>query len=124
MPYSQWQLGRIERHWRTLADGAKTLLLVVKLLDRLWGHAFLAMLYITNRGWSSGSNGIPFELVTGKVPNLINLRVFGRPAYVHFDVSLREKIGDNAWKGVFIGYAFDSHALLVYNPITKRVIRS
>ncbi len=58
----------------------KTLLLVAKLPDRFWGHAFLTMVYIRNRCRSSGSYGIPLELVTGKVPNLINLRVFGCPA--------------------------------------------
>ena len=33
-PYAQWQLGRIERQWRTLADGAKTLLLMADLPSR------------------------------------------------------------------------------------------
>ncbi len=78
------------------------------------------MVYIRNRFWSSGSNGIPLELVTGKVPNLSNLRVFVCPAYVHIDVSLRSKFGDTAWKGVFVGYAFDSPAWLVYNPSTRK----
>ncbi len=107
VPYSHWQLGRIERQWRTLFDGAKTLLLVAKLPDMFWGHAFLTMVYIRNRCWSSGSNGIPLELVTGKVPIVSNLRVFGCPTYVHIDVFLKKKFGDKAWKGVFVGYAFD-----------------
>ena len=46
--YSHWQPGRIERQWRTLADGAKTLLLVAKLPGMFWGHAFLNMVYIRN----------------------------------------------------------------------------
>jgi hypothetical protein len=108
VPYSNWQLGRIERQWRTLAEGAKTLLLHVGLPDRFWGHAFLAMVYIRNRCWSSGSNGIPIQLVTGKAPDLSNLRVFGCPAFVHIDVSRRKKLQDKAWKGTFVGYAFDS----------------
>jgi hypothetical protein len=41
IPYSHRQLGRIERQWRTLADGAKTLLLVAKLPDMFWGKSFL-----------------------------------------------------------------------------------
>jgi hypothetical protein len=43
---------------------------------------------------------------------------------VHIDVSLRKKFGERAWKGVFIDYDFDSHAWLVYNPVTRRFIRS
>jgi len=42
VPYSHGQLSKIERQWRTLVDRAKTLLLVAKLPDRFWGHAFLA----------------------------------------------------------------------------------
>jgi hypothetical protein len=124
MPYAHWQLGRIERQWQTQADGAKTLLLMADLPNRFWGHAFLAMVYIRNRCWSSGSDGIPTDLVTGHQPTLSNLRVFGCPAYVHIDVSLRAKFGDKAWKGIFVGYAFDSSAWLVHNPVTRHVIRS
>jgi hypothetical protein len=34
VPYAHWQLGRIERQWRTLTDGAKALLLYASLPDR------------------------------------------------------------------------------------------
>ena len=33
-------------------------------------------------------------------------------------------MGDKAWKGIFVGYAFDSPAWLVYNSVTRRIIRS
>ena len=33
--YSHWQLGKIERQWRNLADGAKTLLLVAQLPENV-----------------------------------------------------------------------------------------
>jgi len=124
VPCAHWQLGRIERLWRTLTDGAKALLLYASLPERFWGQAFLTMIYIRNRCWSSGSNGIPLELVTGKRPNLSYLRVFGCPAFVHIDESSKRKLGDKAWKGVFVGYAFDSPAWIVYNPRTRKLIRS
>ncbi len=82
------------------------------------------MVYIRNCYWSSGSNGIPVELVTCKPPNLSNLRVFGCPAYVHIDASLRKKLGDKARKRIFVGYAFDSPAWFIYNPVTRHVTRS
>jgi hypothetical protein len=50
-----------------------------------------------------------------------NFRVFRFPSYVHIDVSLRKKFGDKSRKGVLVGYAFDSHAWLVYNPTPRRV---
>ena len=67
---------------------------------------------------------MPVEIVTGERPDLSNLRVFGCPAYVHIDASLREKLGDKAWKGTFVGYAFDSPAWLIYNPTTRHAIQS
>jgi hypothetical protein len=52
------------------------------------------------------------------------MRVFGCPAYVHVDKSQRRKRDDRAWKGVFVGYAPESPAWLVYNPTTRRVVSS
>ena len=89
----------IERQWQTLADGAKTLLLMADLPNRFWGHVFLTMIYITNRCWSSRSGGIPTELITGVQPNLSNLRVFGCPAYVHIDAPLREIFWGQSMEG-------------------------
>ncbi len=81
------------------------------------------MIYTKNRCWSSGSNGIPLELATRKITNLSHLRVFGCPAFVHIDESSRRRLGDKAWKGVFIGYAFECSAWIVYNPRTRKLIR-
>jgi hypothetical protein len=124
VPYAHWQLARIERQWRTLADGAKSLLLAAHLHDRFWGHAFLAMIYVRNRSWASGANVIPYTALHGCNPDLSNLRTFGCPAYVHIDSSQRAKFDAKAWQGIFVGYAFDSPAWLVYNPVTNKVIRS
>jgi hypothetical protein len=59
VPYTHWQLARIERQWRTLAEGAKTLLGAADLPDKFWGHAFMAMVYIRNRTWSAGAKWNP-----------------------------------------------------------------
>ena len=64
------------------------------------------------------------EAVTGIRPTLDHLRVFGCPAYVNVPTSLRRKLSDAAWEGIFVGYAADSPAWLVYNPRTKNVVRS
>jgi len=34
------------------------------------------------------------------------------------------KFEDNAFKGIFIGYAFDSPTWLIYNPASQRVTRT
>ena len=68
VPYSHSQLGRIERQWRTLADGAKTLLLVAKLPETFWGHALLAKFYIKTVVDSRDLTGSPWSSSPRKSP--------------------------------------------------------
>ena len=82
------------------------------------------MIYVRNRSWSKGDGVIPFKALTGRDPDLSNLRVFGCPAYVHIDYSQRLKFSSKAWQGIFVGYAFDSPAWIVYNTITRKVFRT
>jgi hypothetical protein len=82
------------------------------------------MVYLRNRTWSKGASAIPFTALTGRDPDLSNIRVFGCPAYVNTDSSQRPKFSPKAWQGIFVGYAFDSPAWVVYNPCTNRVFNS
>jgi hypothetical protein len=84
----------------------------------------MTMVYIRNRTWSARANGIPMLMITNKLPDLSNLKTFGCPAYAHIDQSRRNKFEDKAFKGIFIGYAFDSPSWLIYNPATQRVARN
>ena len=124
VPYRHHQLARIERHWRTISDAVTSLLADAALAKSFWGYAFLTVAYIRNRVWHSGAGCIPYQKVTGNSPDLSNLRVFGCPAYVHIESARRKKLDQKAWQGVFVGYALDSPAWLIYNPATKNVIRS
>ena len=101
-------LARIERQWRTLSDGAKALLLHAHLPDHFLRFAFISMIYVRNRSWSKGAGTIPFTALTGRDPDLSNLRVLGCPAYVHIDSSQRLKFSPKACQVIFLGHAFDS----------------
>jgi hypothetical protein len=63
----------------------------------------MTVVYIRNRTWSAGANGIPLFMITNKMPDLSNLRTFGCPTYAHIDQSRRNKFEDKAFKGIFIG---------------------
>jgi hypothetical protein len=52
-------------------------------------------------------------MITNKMPDLSNFKTFGCLAYAHIDQSRRKKIEDKAFKGIFIGYAFDSPSWLI-----------
>ena len=68
------------------------------------------MIYVRNRTWSKGANVIPFTSLTGRDPDLSNLRVIGCPAFVHIDSSQRPKFSPKAWQCISVGYALDSPA--------------
>ena len=123
-PYAHWQHGRIERQWGTLVPMAQSMIRHAGLPKSYWALAMAAAVHIRNRVCSSGAGGVPYQLVTGRPADLSSMRVFGCPAYVHVDKSQRRKLDDRAWKGVFVGYAPESPAWLVYNPTTRRVVSS
>ena len=123
-PDSQWQNGRIERMWRTLQEMAGCMLKHAGLDMSFYGFALAAAVYTRNRVWSSSCQGIPLELLTSQPVNLNHIKVFGCPAFVHIDSSRRSKFEPRAFEGVFVGYALDSPAYLIWNSATKRVIRS
>ena len=54
-PYRHHQLARIERQWRTIAEAVVALLNDSGLATRFWGYAFLVIVYVRNRVWSSGA---------------------------------------------------------------------
>ena len=114
----------MERQWRTLNDSARSMMRFAGLSRAYWALALSAAAWIRNRVVSGATDAIPFQLVMGAPPDLTNLRVFGCPAYVHVDKGQRRKLDDKAWKGVFVGYAEDACAWLVYNPRTRRVVLS
>ena len=60
-------------------------------------------------------------MITNYTPDLSNLMTFACPAYAHIEHSRRKKFEDKAFKGIFVGYAFDSPAWLIYNLATQRV---
>jgi hypothetical protein len=123
-PYAHWQHGRIERQWGTLVPMAQSMLRQAALPKSYWALAMAAAVHVCNRVHSSGAGGVPFTLATGRRADLSSMRVFGCPTYVHVDKSQRRKLDDRPWKGVFVGYASESPAWLVYNPATRRVVSS
>jgi hypothetical protein len=123
-PYAHCQHGRIERQWGTLIPMALAMIHWAELDRSYWALNMHSTTYICNRVWSNGADGVPYHPVTSLPLDLDRLRVCGCPCYVHVENQLRRKLDDQAWKGVFVGYALDSPAYLVWNLKTWRLIRS
>eukprot|EP00873_Tetraselmis_striata_P027123 jgi/Tetstr1/447387/TSEL_034823.t1 len=118
--YSPHQNARAERPWRTLACIAKCQLLYAGLPLSFWELSWYHAVYIINRKWSAGPADVPL-LAAGQEVDLSGLRVFGCPAYVHLDRTLRRKADVAAWKGIYVGQSRNSPGWQVYNPTTGAI---
>eukprot|EP00873_Tetraselmis_striata_P028092 jgi/Tetstr1/448356/TSEL_035639.t1 len=80
--------------------------------------------HIRNRTMRRGFADITLRKITGAVPDLAYLRMFGYPAYVHAPRQNRHNRARSARKGIFVGYSSDFPAWLVYMADTLTVIAS
>ena len=93
------------------------------ILILLLGIAMSAV-YLRNRFYSSGSNEAPSRPILGGYPDVSHLHCFGCECYVHVDAGRSKKFEAKAFRCIFVGYASESPAFLVYNPVTCQVVRS
>ncbi|MBW0528187.1 hypothetical protein O181_067902 [Austropuccinia psidii MF-1] len=83
VPYEHHQAGKIERTNRTIAEAARSMLIERNLGTALWPYAFRHACWVFNRVLHVDSNKTPYELMTGRQPDLTPLQVFGCKAFVH-----------------------------------------
>ena len=120
-PYSPHQNGTAERHWRTLFEMGRCLLVKAKLPKEMWPYAIMASAYIRNRCFNDRLKQTPYFALTGRKPNLSNMRVFGSECYAYKQD--KKKLDTRCTKGIFVGYDKGSPAYLVYFPETGKVLR-
>ena len=119
-PHSPHQNGVAERNWRTLFEMARCMLIEAKLDKSLWPYAVYTAAYTRNRCFSRRLKKTPFEALTGKRPNLANMRKFGSECYA-YNEDVRTKLDVKSTKGIFVGYDRNSPAYLVYYPDSGKV---
>jgi hypothetical protein len=73
-----------ERGNRTLFDAERTLLLEAGLPARFWPFTIKHVVYVRNRVRHATTGDTAYYMVTGDMPSLKNLKVFGSRAYVLF----------------------------------------
>ena len=118
-PYSPHQNGKAERTWRSLFEMSRCLLLQAGLPKSLWTYAVLASAYTRNRCFNKNIGCTPFQGLTGRKPNISNMRAFGSVCYAK--IQNPKKLDDRSEKGFFIGYDRGSPSYLVYFPETLTV---
>ncbi|KAJ9562008.1 hypothetical protein OSB04_007168 [Centaurea solstitialis] len=119
------QNGVVERKNWTIVEAARTMLNSSGLPLTFWVEVVYTACYTQNRSLVvKRFEKTPYQLLYNKRPNINFFHVFGCKCYVLND---REPVGKFDPKGdfaIFIGYAWDTVAYIVYVPRTKLVVVS
>ena len=70
-PYSQRQNGTAERHWRTLFEMGRCMLIEASLRKSIWPYAVMQAAYIRNRCYNNRLKQTPYFALTGRKPHCL-----------------------------------------------------
>lgn len=96
-PYTPEQNGMSERLNRTIIEKSKCMLFDANLEKKFWAEAVHTAVYLRNRSLASGLDKTPYELWTGRMPDVKNLRMFGSSVMVHVPKEKRLKWDRNVF---------------------------
>ncbi len=120
--YTPQQSGRAERVNRWIVEGVSAMLLDAQLPWSFWGFAAITKVWLKNRSPHSALHKTtPFELWTGRKPNLSALRVFGATGLVLIPSEKRKKTNIKSKPHIFVGYSEQSKAYIMYDPRSRTV---
>jgi len=82
-PYVHQLNGTAERYNRSIMNTARCLLSEAKVNHRFWPEVIKTAAYLKNRTLANTlENKTPHEILTGKKPNISNLRLYGSRVFV------------------------------------------
>ena len=123
--YTPQQNGVAERINRTIMEAARSMLHAANLPSSFWTYAVNAAVYLRNRSPTRALNNVtPYEAWRGEKPSLSHLRVFGCRAFMYLHKKQRSstnKLAARAMPAIFVGYATEAKAWLVWDPVAKKV---
>ena len=96
-------------------EAVKTMIHDQDLPMSLWEEAEKIAVYVQNQlSHSALGFKTPAEMFSEKKPEVIHLKIFGCPVFVHIPKEKRTKLDPSGKKGIFIGYCEVSKAFRVY----------
>nr|GFA04186.1 ribonuclease H-like domain-containing protein [Tanacetum cinerariifolium] len=111
-----------EQKNRTLIEAARSMLAESKLPTMFWTEAVSTACYVLNRvSITNPHNKTPYELLSGKVPNIRHLKPFGCLVTILNTSDHLGKFKGKANYDFLVGYAAHSKAYQVYNLSSKKV---
>lgn len=121
VPYNPEQNGIAERKNRTLVSTARCLLIQSGLPPSFWAEAINTANYIRNRCPSKSLNGkTPYEMWTGKPPNVSTFKEFGCNVYCLNRDRGKGKFDQRCKEGIFIGYSEETKGYRVWLPNERK----
>jgi hypothetical protein len=84
-----------------------------------WGYALETAAFALNRVSTKSVEGTPYEIWTGKHPELSFLKVWGCEAYVKCLIS--DKLTPKLGKCFFVGYPWETKGYYFYNKAERKV---
>ncbi|KAL4341003.1 hypothetical protein GQ457_08G035090 [Hibiscus cannabinus] len=125
VPRTPQQNGVCERRNRTVLEMARCMLFEKHIPKLFWAEAIATTVYLLNRLATKAVDGkTPFEAWSGSKPSVKHLRVFGSICYSHISASMRSKLDERAWRGIFVGYSSQSKGYRIYNLERKMIVVS
>jgi len=118
MPSTPQQNGVAERRNRTLLEMVRSMMAQANLPISYWGDALLTAAYILNQVPSKSVSSTPYELWTGKKPNLSYFRPWGSAGIVHDTSHKYGKLGPRGKKCIFIRYSEHSKGYVLIGEQT------
>ena len=119
------QNGVAERNNRTLVEMVRSMLSESKLGKCYWAEALMTAVYLKNRSPTvSNENKTPYELWTGRIPNVSHLRTFGCICYSHIPRDERQKLDPKAREAIFLGYGTETKGYRLCDINTKKIFLS
>jgi hypothetical protein len=64
------------------------------------------------------------EAFIGVNPEIVHLRIFGCPVYIHVPMEKRTKLEPSGEKGIFVGYNETSKAYRIFIPAQWKIVVS
>jgi hypothetical protein len=114
----QWN-GVSERRNRTLLDMVRPMMSQADHPLSFWGYALETAAFTLNRVPSKSVEKTPYEIWTGKRPELSFLKVWGCEAYVKSLMS--DKLTPKSDKCFFVGYPRETKGYYFYNKTEGKV---
>ncbi|MBW0545183.1 hypothetical protein O181_084898 [Austropuccinia psidii MF-1] len=121
--YKHHKAGEIETTNWTVAEAERSMLIDLGIHVEMWPYAFQHEIWVFNRILHAKNTKTPYEMVTGRKPDLLPLQTFGCKAYVHNMMHWKD-LTPKGKELFFLGIAEDSKGWIFCDSKKRSLIRS